>query len=561
MTRTTRLLTLAAAAGLAVTAAEARDLRVAPGAPPAHPASSHLYSGLDLPAGGIRRPDDRHDPGPRSGEPRPDEGRAADRTCRRGQPSAALLPRGTAELRACGRAFAVGDRSPCDGRGPDRIHGELRKLPAGDGDLRRRLSRLGLVRSLCPAHQPPVETAADVAGLRLRSGGAPFSRWAENFGAVPVSIGVGETFEAMSQGTIDGSMASVGDLLSFRLVELTRDVTAVPLGTYFSTSNFATAQATWADMSEEERGALLRAANRANADFTNRWGYEFPEIARQAAEEAGITLTEADPAFAEAAEAFSVADRETAAQISAERFGMSDASERSSSSSPSSRSGMRSRPRSTTTPSRWPSASGTRSGARWTCRPTGCDLEGPAGARRPRRPARRGGVMRYLEDAWRSRCKGARARRLDRRAGASGARRADVATRNLCRRPIPATNEIVSRYYMVLIAFLPLAWVERRAAWSRWSCSTAMLSPRARRISDALVALLRHRDLRRHRLHDLGHRHPKLPHRKLRDRAGASWCRSGPPTSCRPSGFAPRRLVTRFGAASPLGRDGRDDTG
>jgi TRAP-type C4-dicarboxylate transport system substrate-binding protein len=90
----------------------------------------------------------------------------------------------------------------------------------------------------------PVTRAEDLKGLRLRSGGAPYSRLAEHFGAVPVSIAVLESFEAMSQGTIDGSMASIGDLLAFRLVELTKAVTAIPLGTYFSTSNFATAKAT-----------------------------------------------------------------------------------------------------------------------------------------------------------------------------------------------------------------------------------------------------------------------------------------------------------------------------
>jgi TRAP-type C4-dicarboxylate transport system substrate-binding protein len=171
----------------------------------------------------------------------------------------------------------------------------------------------------------PVETAADLEGMRLRSGGAPYSRWAEHFGATPVSISVLETFEAMSQGTIDGSMASIGDLLSFRLVELAENVTAVPLGTYFSTSNFATAQSTWESLSVEEREALARAANRANANFTERWGYEFPEIAREAAEEAGLTFRDADPAFVEAAQDFAVADRETAAEISAQRFGMDDA--------------------------------------------------------------------------------------------------------------------------------------------------------------------------------------------------------------------------------------------
>ena len=39
----------------------------------------------------------------------------------------------------------------------------------------------------------PVRAADDLKGLRLRSGGAPFSRWAEHFGATPVNLPVGET--------------------------------------------------------------------------------------------------------------------------------------------------------------------------------------------------------------------------------------------------------------------------------------------------------------------------------------------------------------------------------
>ncbi len=66
----------------------------------------------------------------------------------------------------------------------------------------------------------------------------------------------------------------------------------------------------------------------------------------------------------------------------------------------------------------------------------------------------------------------------------------DVVTRNLIGRPIPATNEIVSHYYMVLIAFLPLAWVERRRAMVTVELLDLLLTDIARRISDVLVALL-----------------------------------------------------------------------
>jgi len=67
---------------------------------------------------------------------------------------------------------------------------------------------------------------------------------------------------------------------------------------------------------------------------------------------------------------------------------------------------------------------------------------------------------------------------------------ADVASRNLLDRPIPATNEIASRYYMVALAFLPLAWVERRGGMVRVEFFEAVASPGLMRVSEILVALL-----------------------------------------------------------------------
>ena len=157
----------------------------------------------------------------------------------------------------------------------------------------------------------PVRTAADLQGLRLRSGGAPFARWAENFGATPVSMPVGEQFEAMSQGTIDGTMASIVDMLSFRLVDVARYVTAVPLGTYHVTSNFSVNRDFWSGMSVEDRATLVRAANRANPTLTDRWGFQLPEAARGAAAGAGIETITPEADFLAASESFAADDAAT----------------------------------------------------------------------------------------------------------------------------------------------------------------------------------------------------------------------------------------------------------
>ena len=325
---TTSAIALGLVVGLA-NGADARDLRIAPGVPPAHPATSHLYSGLV--------------------EYLPEESGGALTASILGPEVVGLLQMRdalTTGLADVGNLLplyypaelpnmALAGELALSGLNPHAVAAAITEYTVTCDTCQQEMADLGVVFLGAGSSDPyvlltnqPVHTAADVQGLRFRSGGAPFSRWADHFGAVPVNIGVGETFEAMSQGTIDGSMASIGDLLSFRLIDLTTHVTRVPLGSYFATSNFTTSADLWADLTVEERGALMRAANRANADFTYRWGYDFPEVAQAAAEEAGIEFIDADAAFVQAAEELAVADRDTAAQLSQERFGMDDAAER-----------------------------------------------------------------------------------------------------------------------------------------------------------------------------------------------------------------------------------------
>lgn len=330
MTFINRKFILAAAMGLTLSAgADARELRIASGAPPPHPATSHLYNAL--------------------AEYLPEESGGALTSVFMGPEvvglrdvkdalQSGLIDVGNllplyfpAEL----PNFALAGELSLSHSDPHAMAAALTEYTVNCASCQDELKTFGTVYlgsgssdKYMLITKEPVTSAEQVKGLRLRSGGAPFSRWAEHFGAVPVPISVLETFEAMSQGTIDGSMASVGDLLAFRLVDLAKGVTAVPVGGYFSTNNFATANATWADMSVEEREALLKAANRANANFTQRWGYEFAAIATDAAKKAGIEFLEADADFAADAAAFSIEDRKTAAAISKERFGMDDADAR-----------------------------------------------------------------------------------------------------------------------------------------------------------------------------------------------------------------------------------------
>ena len=66
----------------------------------------------------------------------------------------------------------------------------------------------------------------------------------------------------------------------------------------------------------------------------------------------------------------------------------------------------------------------------------------------------------------------------------------DVVLRNTINRPVPATYEIVTNYYMVALAFVPLAWLERSGGMGSVEVIDGFLGPRAIRFSDKLVALI-----------------------------------------------------------------------
>ncbi|MFN3312605.1 MAG: C4-dicarboxylate TRAP transporter substrate-binding protein [Hyphomonas sp.] len=171
----------------------------------------------------------------------------------------------------------------------------------------------------------PLSRVEDIAGQRLRVSTSTFGRLAEAMGAVPVSIASNDTFEAMSQGTLDGSMASVGDLVTQRLIDVARYVTEVPLGTFHTTSGFTVNAGVWQDLSVEDREAMARAAVHGNVAFTQRWGYDLADMTRQMGSEAGIEFVEPSDELIAFVNDFAANDVAAAAMAAEEQYGIEDA--------------------------------------------------------------------------------------------------------------------------------------------------------------------------------------------------------------------------------------------
>lgn len=134
-----------------------------------------------------------------------------------------------------------------------------------------------------------------------------------------------EVFESISQGTLDGSVSSLSDLLTLRLMEVIKNATLISIGTYHGTSSFTASKTTWVQLSAEEREQLARAANLGAVQMTQAWGYELADKALNAAKEAGLTAVTPSPILKEASNAYALEDVKIAAQLAKENYGIDDA--------------------------------------------------------------------------------------------------------------------------------------------------------------------------------------------------------------------------------------------
>ena len=66
----------------------------------------------------------------------------------------------------------------------------------------------------------------------------------------------------------------------------------------------------------------------------------------------------------------------------------------------------------------------------------------------------------------------------------------DVVLRSTLSISIPATLELVTRYYLITLALLPLGWVEWRRGMIRVEALEGMMGPRLICVSDVLVSIL-----------------------------------------------------------------------
>ena len=173
-----------------------------------------------------------------------------------------------------------------------------------------------------------IVTSEELKGKKLRVAAAPWSRWTQHFSGVAMSLSANEVFEALSQGTIDGTIQSATELSALRLIDVVKHITTdIPGGTYHGIDNNNVNRKTWRSLTEPQRRAFLDASAVSVAAVTWKYVSDGTNNLKQA-QQKGIQIHQAPPDVLARSKAFIEADLATVAQAAEKTFGTKNATQK-----------------------------------------------------------------------------------------------------------------------------------------------------------------------------------------------------------------------------------------
>jgi TRAP-type C4-dicarboxylate transport system substrate-binding protein len=119
---------------------------------------------------------------------------------------------------------------------------------------------------------------ADMAGLRIRTGGGQLSEIVKSLGAVPVTLAVPETYNALERGVVDGTILPYEAAKAFKFAGVTKHVVVVNM---FTASQFTV-------MNLDKYNSLSSELRKVLDELSGVWGAEFAGAAWDQAEEEGL---------------------------------------------------------------------------------------------------------------------------------------------------------------------------------------------------------------------------------------------------------------------------------
>ncbi|HUP05734.1 MAG TPA: TRAP transporter substrate-binding protein [Caldimonas sp.] len=143
----------------------------------------------------------------------------------------------------------------------------------------------------------PVRSVADLAGMKIRSGGGISEAAAKVLGASPFFKPASDSYEILSSGIADGIFFPLESIKSFNLDKVIKYATLFPGGFYSSSFGFFMNEDKWNSLPKQDQDAIWSVSGEALARLAGRSWDAADRIGMDALKAANVTIIDASPEF------------------------------------------------------------------------------------------------------------------------------------------------------------------------------------------------------------------------------------------------------------------------
>lgn len=143
----------------------------------------------------------------------------------------------------------------------------------------------------------PVNSVADIAGMKIRSGGGISEASAKALGASPLVKPAPESYEILASGVADGTFFPSESIRSFNLDKVVKHATIFPGGFYSSAFGFFMNEDKWNKLSKQDQDAIMSVSGEALARLAGQAWDAADKGGMEALRAAGVNIQQASPAF------------------------------------------------------------------------------------------------------------------------------------------------------------------------------------------------------------------------------------------------------------------------
>src|SRR6187455_2450589 len=148
----------------------------------------------------------------------------------------------------------------------------------------------------------PVASVADLAGLKIRTGGGISEASAKLLGASPFVKPAPESYELLSSGVADGTFFPSESIVSFKLDKVVKYATFFPGGFYSSSFGFFMNEDKWNKLSKQDQDAIASVSGEPLALLAGKAWDATDAAALEKMKQVGIQISTPSPEFLKSAQ-------------------------------------------------------------------------------------------------------------------------------------------------------------------------------------------------------------------------------------------------------------------